>query len=267
MYDQDLKRFNTHCSKCIFATYTDGTQTGCQHNRLDKFKKLGRAKLTDVSGVCTTAYTIDGICNTCRWRKWETANRGRDLVKAAKREAQIRMDVAIVASNQDTVNIEQICKAVNDCVKQAMKPLHIIVALQHPDINYRLLYQQLYEIVDQYDIQLRVVRVTDQDADISSCVNMALAKCKASYVAVFLPNATIPPDFIQLFDNVINQKLNRVLMVVPEQGYSGLIIQLQLFQQFGKNHNMPIFTKIHEAAELQNNTEAIITWNDLWNRK
>jgi hypothetical protein len=261
MYDKDLKKFETHCAKCIFATYTYGTQTGCEHNRLNKFKNLQRARLMN------NAYVIDGICNTCRWRKWEAANSGLNLIKAAKREVQIRMDVAIVASNQDTVNIEQICKAVNDCVKQTMKPLHIIVALQHPDINYRLLYQQLYEIVDQYDIQLRVVRVTDQEADISSCVNMALAKCKAQYAAVFLPNATIPPNFIQLFDNVINKELKRVLMVRPEYGYSGLIIQLPLFNQFGKNHNMPIFTKIDETAELQENTEAIITWNELWNQE
>lgn len=91
---------NTTCEHCVFAKRQDGTQIGCELNRLDKFKSFNQAKLGD-NGY----YEINNFCNACRnvyWHEHDYNKPMDDLVQAVKQEIKPKFAVFLSIDNVTT---------------------------------------------------------------------------------------------------------------------------------------------------------------------
>lgn len=262
---EEFKKFESHCSKCIFATYVDnwsgphGIQDGCKLGRLEKFKKQNLTRVDE-----TGHFVVKGICNTNRGQEWANHYKGADLIEKVKKEIQIGIDIVILSLKDPVENLEsKLEKTIDKCLKQKdIKPPRIIVVVQNPKANFKSLYNNLSALIESYDIRFQLMQIPDQEMDISECVNMAIIKCKSQYSAVFQLGNDIPIDFISKFNKLINEDLAKIVLVEPFETYSGMIVQTKLFRLLGKNKDAPIFTKIKELCQ-DKETKLIITWDNL----
>jgi len=264
MSEEIVEGFKTSCKTCIFA---EGLykQTGCQLGRLEKFLEQGRANIDQES---PDYYVINTICNTCRGEEWKNNNIGTNLVATVQREIQIGVDIVLYDVNSiDKINwkLEQ---TINACVKQRqIKPKKIIVVVKSDTANYRELYDILQELTEPYDVPFQLVRVIEPEADVGRCVEMGIDKCSSQFVAVFDLEYKIPSNLLTRLNTTVNYDLQQVIMVEPTFQYSGLIITRKVFKMLGKNYNFPIFEKIKEVAQDQDNEQLIFTWDTLWNHE
>ena len=269
MSDEEVKKIQTSCNGCVFAKYQicegRSIQIGCELGRLEIFTSQERVHLEE---EMENFYIVDGICNTCRGETWSEAHDGQHLVAAVEREIQVAIDIVLYSMDDVEGLIEKIEHAVSACVKQKkISPKKIIVVIQNTNMNYQDLYNALQDVTEPYEIPFQLVRVVEEGADISRCVAMGIDKCTSQFTAIFDVDRNIPSNFIVNFNNVINYKLQRIIMVEPVCGYSNMILQTGIFKLLGKNHNEPIFEKAKDLAAEQETPELILAWDELWNQE
>jgi len=265
---EEVKQFESHCTKCVFALYVDDfsgphkIQKGCQLGRIKKFEEQGRTRIED------NCYIVEGICNTNRGDQWANSNNNSELIRKVKKETEINVDVVILSLKGDQKNLEQkLEKTVFACVKQNdIKPRHIILAVQNKDVKFKKLYNNISTSLQCYDVKFQLMQIADMDTDISKCVDQTITKCQSQYTAVFDYNFDIEPNFISKFNYLINEELKRIVLVDPKNLYSGMIVQTKLFRLMGKNIDEPIFTKIKDICK-DKKTDLIIDWDELCNQK
>lgn len=268
MTDQDqapIKQFTTSCGSCIFAEWEDGKQSGCEVGRLEKFSLAHRARPSEDF----THYEIQGICNTCRGEEWKLANQGLPLVPTVEREVQVGVDILLYSVDEepDTV-IQRVERAISSCAKQIkIKPKTVVVVVRNKEIKFRELYANIGDILAEYDIPFQLVQVMEEDANIDRCVEMGFEKCKSQFTAVFDLGMLIPSNLIYNLNDLINYELSRIVMIQPIVDYSGMVLATNLFKLLGKNYNFPIYEKVQEVADEQDNQHLITTWDEICGHK
>ena len=161
-----MDKVKTSCEKCIFAVRTGGVQTGCEFDRLEKFKERNIAELIDES-----YYEIGAFCNTCRDGEWGSRNPNpKETVLDA---IKLWWDAIIVIPED---NFENVCKSIDGLMCQKTLPTIISVVSLVP-LNHSLLLAEILQYVEDknYDVKIFVVDAvlsgetnvvwTDADAD------------------------------------------------------------------------------------------------------
>ena len=258
--DEKTASFTTSCKTCIFAQWQDGVQTDrCDLGRLEKYIDFGKT-LPHPEGY----HTITTICNTCRGEVWANQHLGKNLVSSVEKEVEIRMDIILLSIDDsfDVVN-KKLPDQISSCINQKrIKPKEIIVVVKNKEVIAPTIYNILNEMCE--DIPHKVIRIIDYSFSTEQCLDMAVQKCKSQYYAVFSLLSKIPVNLIERLNDLINNQLRNVSMIKPIEGINGMVVQTYLHKVFGGNKNMPIYEKVQEAAQLQNQSEYIISWEDLW---
>jgi hypothetical protein len=105
---------------------------------------------------------------------------------------------------------------------------------------------------------------------VNSCVKqkqMGMVKCTSQYICTCSLNEDLPSNLISVLNTKINHDLKRISLVEPTYGYHRMIVQNALYRAVNKNRAMPVFQKIRELAEDQDNLDQILTWEQLWSRE
>ena len=268
---EEIKKFRTACNSCIFAISEPSPsnggalrQVGCELGRAEKFSNKDRL-FTGPDGF----FIVDGICTTCRGKKWKEKNKGTNLITSVLKEVELTVDMVLYSVDDVCDRLAwKVGQAVNACVKQErIKPCKIVVVVKNERAPFAEIYETMKDLTEQYEIPFQLVRVMEDDADVGRCIEMGIDKCNHQYTAVFDVEHKIPTNLIVRLNELINEDMRRILMVDPIVGYNGLILTTQLFGMLGKNYNFPIFDKVHEVAEEQCKENLIITWELLWTRK
>lgn len=257
----NLPRLKTSCETCVFAQFENDQQTGCDIGRLDIFKKQNRAEYGENS------YIIDGVCNTCRGTQWANKYLGYNLLAQAEKEVQISIDFIILISDISEKIYKELPEIVNQCCNQKkILPKNIICVVKNFDLDYQKLYDELNYLIPTEKIQSHLVRVLEENADISRMLDMGVKKCKSSYFAVFDLNDNIPINLINVLNTKLNYELIKISMIEPYKNFSGLILQTSLYRLYDKNKEDFIYNKIKQVSKEQNLNQTF-TWDQLWNRQ
>jgi hypothetical protein len=265
MTSEKTAKFATSCGTCIFAEYKDDKQIGCDLGRLKKFEAKGKVKPDPTN----TFSIIQTICNTVRGTTWANNHLGQNLIAAVEQEIKIDLDFVLFSIEDSSEKImKQMPELVNLCVQQKhIKPKNIICVVKNRDIRYRTLYSNIQDITSIHDIPFQLVNVIDEESDIFRCIDMGVSKCHSRYFSTFTLTDNIPSNLISVLNTKINVDLQPIILVEPYVQFSGMVLQTSLYKLFGKNHGIPIFEKIREEVEIQENKEMAITWEQLWNHQ
>lgn len=261
MMAEELKKITGSCNGCIFATYDDIIQNGCELGKLEKFQEQSRASMTPEG-----YYALDGICRSCRGEAWGHANIGTNLIAAVERETRINMDIVLYSIDDDVDMLDKpLLRAIKNCIDQkVIKPRSIVVVVKNANVDSWIkLYRNLQDLTHEHDILFNLVRVMEDEADINRCLELGIEKCNSQYVATFDLHNAISSNFICRFHNVVNEDLRRVLMVEPQRDYHGMIIVNKIFEILGGNYYLPIYEKIKQEVAAENKPELVLQWTDL----
>ena len=87
-------RYKTNCADCLFAVYDGKTQTGCLHNRIDKFGDSA-IEATDNE---RNFFVVSRVCSLFRDSKW---NGGKPDLKKSREEVGLRFAILIDCDKYD----------------------------------------------------------------------------------------------------------------------------------------------------------------------
>lgn len=233
----------TFCRKCCFAEWDGDKQVGCRfNNRLDIFKQRKEAELIEKDDK--TFYQINRFCNACIIEDTP--------IEDVENFIRPKIDYIIVLGENETE--EQLFSRVSEVICSDILPENLYIVVNN-DIPVKDLYIKYFNIVKDYDIKI-IVTCPMVDFDDGTCFNMTANKCKGQYIAIFQCSHPIPCNLIDIVDNLINYKMEKLLVIKPITEFHGTVISKQMIKLYKTDLNINVMIEDIE----NNNPELVQQW-------
>jgi hypothetical protein len=233
------------CKNCYFAIYRGKTQTGCDLGRIDKFREIGTEIIEAYDESDTEFYVVSGRrCNTYRNQEWFEKNTRSNipLKELVRKEEQRIYDIIVLTHDND--HIENILHTVNTASIQTVAPLSIIIGINDENILVPLINALKSNDVRNWKIASVLEDAPQLDEAVKSVIGV--------FYAVFHAGSTIPPDFLQNVDDIVNERLYPFSLILPNHKNNGMVVRYNAYKMVGGGD---VVEKIQQ--EVQNNPPKI----------
>lgn len=267
---EEKLNLKTLCKECIFATYHDNDiQSGCKLHRLEIFQNRGKALFVDNN------YEIDGFCNFCRNKEWDDSlDTSNDLSEQAKlktqintlnKETNIRLDILLVVNGTNDT-IETIKRSLDSIKSQAFYPSHINIGIHLPELSIpgqTILRKQIIQEFTNSKYIFTISFISENMNSTYDIIDLLANKLKGQYYTVLMAGDTLPKNWMESLNILINHKLDNFSMMYPIKGHTGFTAQSLLHRVLVGNKGQLIQEKIEVLAKDQNTPHMIKKWEDV----
>jgi hypothetical protein len=249
--NQKTHEFRSFCRDCCFQISNDKGQTGCNADRLDKFKALDKVKLAD-DGF----YEIQTICNLLRSTEWiEKINEWPDPVSRAKKEVELKVSFIVLAHKTDD---DTLIRTLKKLVYQTIRPVKIVVMRFCQ--SYLNQNSPIMHLLTKVGIKYEIINVLDKD-ELGYLMDAGFKKSAGQYIVFVDGSRSIPLDYIEKLNSFINDDLKQISMV--DADYHGLTVHAPLYKLLNGNIVESIQKKIKDLAVEQSKENMVISYKDL----
>jgi len=234
----------TSCKDCLFAIYSNGIQKGCQIGRLEKFGKAVK------SSECGTHFMIDRLCNMCRHTKY--LDRYISPKEEVRMEVRIKVDIIIPITSLDRTDLALCASGVSSLGPHCVK----LIVDQNSE------YWKVQEVFSKFcDCPFNVCIVFDQ-TDEAGKIDHIVNYCKGEYYMIIEQNRIplMENQLIDDLDKIINDDLQRVLMVRPTDKMNFLTVNRLMHKAVYGNTDSSIIDKIENIAKENKRPDWIREW-------
>lgn len=236
---------DTTCSKCTFAKYTNNIQTGCQVNRLNKFRQQG-TELELQKEEDKESYLIKGrICLMCcppeRIEKLKLKNPAPELRKLIT----VQCEAYILALDDHSLN--QVKATIDSLNMQEVRPTCINVILNTDNISRPKLVKYFNELQNafeqknqEYKWNITYIHERGENGEKFSdewCLDHAIAKCNSPFYCVFMAGYNVPRNYLSSIDRALNDNIERFSVLLPahEDSWNGVFVQTAMHKKLDGN--------------------------------
>ena len=254
----------TPCKDCAFALYKnteapdethteyneDGTtpqQIGCELGMIERFKEAG-VEVIEAFDEKHEFYVIGRKCLYGRSKNWKQENIGIDFLKVIRSEIAIKVEVIIyVDENNAWEDIEETVESIQ---KQTLQPVKIVF-VQHPSCKFKASSYNVH--FNQMFIPWRMEFVVESDSsdggygkivDRNRCIDLAVKKVQSSNIIIVDAGTALSENYLKRIDELINDDLQQILVIEPDDDQSGLFVRKAFFTQIGGNRMKPFVDKV-----------------------
>lgn len=228
------RKIQTNCKACVFSVYDGNTQTGCLHNRIEKFQP----NVIEAYDNDKEFYVINGMCNLYRNSRW---NSGDPNIDKAFEESSLTFDCFI-----DCSDISE-----ND----AQRIIDFVASLNYYKnrINWYLfhLYETSQEVKN--NVMKVFVGLHKISPKISVCVNKGVylnefsVKSNSTYHVVLDHNSKLDVDVFSKVNNYINIDIKK--FIISKINDSEFISNIAYRMGFIKDQNIDYYKNLENLRE------------------
>lgn len=239
--DKRTVNFLTSCEDCIFR---NGKR--CHLNRISKFNAKGMVEVSK-EGI----NIIQGVCNAKRDSNWvynEVSMKERK--KQVELECQIQTAfIAISRSDKETKKILNKFGSIKDIY---IKPKQIIIVTVYNGVDVNTPTSKDY-------IEHTLIKPSDLTLSESQLIDLAIDRVNTTYFTCWTDGTkNMNFGFINKVNKLMFNDLRKLVMARMTNGFNGLTVLTSVSKMFYNNRGMPIYDKVIEAAEYQNNKEEVV---------
>lgn len=201
----------TNCEKCVFNIHNQKEQIGCELNKLISLEKNG-ATLKKIN----QNFVIENrFCPCYRTEQWLKLIGDTDRELAVRAENIKTFEVLICIDKNEEINYEELEETIKDIVeKQILKPRKIIIVVNNDNVNYGKLIKKMQEINFPFSIE----KIILNNIDMLDAIDIAIKKSNSCYYVIMkIGDRLEDEEFLANIDEAINEKMLRVLLVLPSK--------------------------------------------------
>lgn len=237
---------DTACKRCVFAQYDRDTQIGCVAGRIDLFKSKGYEVIDAIDDDKEFWVIRDSKCMMGRTEEWApyVKDPNQDLISLARKEISIKC-VAIVYVDESTT-LEDVITTQNALTIQNLPPTQIVYLHKAGVTTLRpSIYRKVYENVELL-IPYRTEVILDESLGRQQCIELVRGQLKKKTTHYVVFNAGFAPhtDFLYNLDYLINDQLEKIVAVLPDEQGNGLCMLKGL-----------AYSKVEDDIETQDDTD------------
>ena len=234
----------TSCKGCLFAEYTENTQTGCQLNRADKLNPKNDLILDGEE----YHYTFSRFCNTYRPEEWKLvlSDEEKDnMQKAVMREVCPKVGFFILVKN-DHEGLERSIKSILN--QEIFSAKYILISSTYETDQIEII-QKTQSILEGTEIPYKVQRILEEEVTDDQFIDLSFSNAKNGYYCVLECGHEIPTDLIKILHKALVFDLYSVAYVEGYEGINGRRVQCAIHKFLIGNKGATIKTKILEGED------------------
>lgn len=296
-YAKEKSLIYTDCTGCVFAkalSVDSDVENACFANRVKTFKSMGEEILkieSDYDGGKIFAGIKNRVCNLMRPKYWSDIQIQKNenefgaddldkLEEIARKESRIRCNYIVYMKKDATKDecIEGLKRTVNSiCNRPPSESPENLTVVVSPSMKPSEFMRSMREIQEEYPLPCSWNMEYILDKDIfklspemlyEKCLKICMKSIKkAHYVAVFECGDKVPENYLTNFEEIINQKLQKVLLCTPKDknSVSGTFIQYIAYKQFRhtEGDEVSFVDRLKEAAAEQGAEHLIFKLEDV----
>ena len=261
----------TSCKGCLFAEYTENTQTGCQLNRADKLNPKNDLILDGEE----YHYTFSRFCNTYRPEEWKLvlSDEEKDnMQKAVMREVCPKVGFFIFLD--DSEDMLDKLKFTLDGIKNQTIGAARYVVLINKKVEYN---EELHDILLSYfdfdETEFHIVQTLIEDGN-DFLLDEAFRHAKNGWAYVTSCGEEVDAKLLERVHDRINLQMRRLVFVGPYEGLNGMIFQTAIYKFLDGNRRLKhretgeeiILSFADKVKEMDTeDADTITTWEDFIN--
>lgn len=209
----------TSCKDCILAIYSDKTQTGCQANRIEKYKAQSKDLVFEAYDEEKEFFVINRLCNFYRDKSW---NNGQASISKINNECKVTFEVLIDCKDFDKEDIAQFRSLYNDMTDYGEKKISTILFVNHKS-KVRSIFDnrsvigspQTVIYFDELNLHTHVIQAR-----------------QSYHILINKTNIHTSDDIFNVVNNKINMDLNRIIAFEYNNiiGISNLAYKVESFK-------------------------------------
>ena len=253
---------NTSCKDCIFATWEENTQVGCEFGKIALYKEKNTSVVEAFDDEDNEFFVVKAWCSTYRDDLWKLAHSDKDLYEQVDQETYPKVNYVIVI---DSLDKEDFQKTIDSIKKQAHPAKRVIVTCTSPDNYMSILHHVKGELEDLYGPNFRVHCVT-KDMPFEAVLDDSFRLSANGFYMGLKCGDEAPENAIELLHYALNKKLKSIALVKNGDNISGSLHQAVLYKYLYGYRGASFETKLVEGEEFDETLESnslIPDWDKL----
>lgn len=231
----------TRCKDCVFAVYDNGTQIGCEHNRIGKYKPLGKVESEEFGNK--KSYLIKGACMKTRNQEWlnKTKSNNENINEKIKSEIFPKACLILLKGPTDDIFFS---------IKSSIGYKEfIILTYGEEDITSFKNVEKLNKLGVKY----KIVKMED-DPSIEEMIDHAVTKISKGidYYTVVVPGLEVYDNLESLYNFTQEEYLYPlVCMKQKSQEWHNLTVHVTTHKKVYGNKGLKVDEKIREQSVIE----------------
>ncbi len=253
---------NTSCKDCVFSTWEDDTQIGCELGKIELYRERGTAIIEGFDDEDKEFFVVKAWCSTYRDGLWKIAHSDKDLYEQLDQETYPKITYTIVMNNLDKEGFQKTLESIK---KQAFPARRVIVTCTSPENYMPILKYVKKDLEESYGTNFRVHCVGEEmpfEALLDDSFRMAV---NGFYMGLKC-GEEVPEDAVQLAHYALNKKLKSIALIKNGDNLSGSLHQATLYKYLYGHRGASFETKLLEGEEFDKTLESnslITDWDKL----
>lgn len=225
-------QISSSCDGCCFAVYKntgdEKQQTACELGRIEKFKDR-ETKMRLKKGADGEHFVIDRFCTCYRPDEWLAVldeKEKKNLTKVVREEICVNMGIIIFFDEHS--DQEGLIRTIECFKQQTQHPRYVVVVNNRVEYNEIIHELLIKSFPNKQKTNIHLVQCLDNETADFEKVDIAFQHALNGFYYVINAGEEVQNNFIEKFDSYINDELNQVVMVKPEEKVAGLLIQASL---------------------------------------
>lgn len=258
---------NTHCKDCIFARYNDNNiQFSCT---LERPEKLGVKEIKDSS------FVLERFCNTYRPAEWvddlpfDQKVTGAESAALQEVKPRIGFFIRLDTDSENGIDdLEKTLKSIKDIHGVAAYVVVITDKVEYNEDTWGLFISIFGE---ESKTKYSIVQLTEPPQKTVSIIDEAFGQAQNGWIMTATSGETIEPEILDKLNKIINIDMKQVVMIEPNDEFSGLVFQAYIFKFLNGNKiklfkdetvDSRDFVEKVKDAEKRGGTKAVMTWEE-----
>ena len=257
-----LQEINTSCKDCIFATWEDDSQIGCELGKIELYREKGTTIIEAFDDEDKEFFVVKAWCSTYREELWKTAHSDKDLIEQIDQETYPKINYCIVIDSLDKDNFQKTLESIK---RQKYSPKRILVTCTSPKDYMPILHYVKADLEDLYGSNFRV-HCVGEDMSFEAILDDSFKLSANGFYMGLKCGDELPEDASDLVHYALNKKLKSIALIKNGDNLSGTLHQAVLYKYLYGYRGAPFEIKLIEGEEFDETLESnslITDWDKL----
>ena len=257
-----LQEINTSCKDCVFATWEEDTQVGCDLGKIKLYKERKTPIIEAFDDEDKEFFVVKAWCSTYREELWKTAHSDKNLIEQLNQETYPKINYCIVMDSLDKDNFQKTLESIK---RQKYPPKRVLVTCTSPEDYMPILQHVKVELEDLYGSDFRV-HCVGEGMSFEAILDDSFKLSANGFYMGLKCGDEVPEDASDLLHYALNKKLKSVALVKNGDNLSGTLHQAVLYKYLYGYRGALFETKLIEGEEFDQTLEpnSLITdWDKL----
>ena len=248
----------TNCTKCIFAVKDGKTQTGCEFNRIEKYRENNVVVIEAEDLEDNEFYVIQSWCSAYREKDWieDRLDPKSDVLE------EMKSPIGFVVIVDDENSADKLAITLNSILENVEEPSFIVIANNSSNDYVEIINSAVEYFSDKDDVIYKVTDIKEENCDDHRVVDIAFNNFRNGFYTVLKSGNEIPVKVEEVLNNAIISQIKKPAFIEGWDGINGETVQCAVHKFMNGNSGQLLSDKA-KAAQDANDNKVFYTWKEL----